>query len=272
MRQNEMDRSSATITTAELARRLMTSAPRVRRAAHAGIIAPVGRDARGRPLFTSKAEDALRARWGVAPPAAELSRTERFVLAALVRHPFGLRSARAVARVAGVSPTAASHALAALRDRRLVRQRRLVVAEGRAREVENWSIAWREPAWWRVAPDIDRVDLPAPVRRPRAAGPPRRLPRRLWHLFWDVNPASVDLRRHAEYVAARVLAYGDRRAVGWLVRTVPPEALRAVGRGPGRVSPEVRRLARALAGDSRAGDDDQFGHEKAREVPASEAQ
>jgi MarR family len=236
------------LTTGQLARRLATTVPRVHRAEKVGLITPVGRNARGHLLFDPGAETALRARWGVAPRVADLSHSQTLVLAALGRRPNGLRSARAVARAAGVSPTTATHALQALRQRGLVRHQRILVAEGGVREVENWSVEWCSPEWRRIAPAIHRTQLSEPV--PKARHPPRRLPRRLWHLFWDVNPARIDLGRRNDYVARRVLEVGDPRAVAWLARTLPREALQAVAEKPCRVTPEVRRLARALAGGS----------------------
>ena len=233
------------LTTGQLARRLETTVPRVHRAVKAGIIAPVGRNARGHLLFDPGAEAALRARWGVAPRVADLSHSQTLVLAALGRRPYGLRSARAVARAAGISPTTATHALQALRRRGLVRHQRILVAEGRAKEVENWSVVWRAPEWRQIAPAIHRTQLSEPV--PKARRPSRRLPRRLWHLFWDVNPARTDLRRYADDVARRVLEARDPRALAGLARTMPAEVLQQVAERQGRVTPEVRRLAGMLA-------------------------
>jgi DNA-binding Lrp family transcriptional regulator len=236
------------MTTRQLAERLGTSVPRMHRAVKAGVIAPASRGARGRLLFDQIAEDTLRARWGITPPVAGLTRSEALVLAALARWPFGLRSARAVARQAGLSPTVAARVLTRLRERGLVRQRHLLVAEGHAREVENWSIEWRSPEWWRLAAAVDRI-YPPTFAGTRKAIPrqPRRVPRRFWHLFWDVNPESIDLRRHADYVVARVLEFGDRNALAWLVVALPAEAFRSVARKSDRLPPEVRRLADVLA-------------------------
>lgn len=212
------------------------------------MVTPAGRNVRGSLLFDHDAEETLRARWGITPRVADLSRSEVLVLAALARWPFGLRSARAVARTAGVSPTVAARVLERLRERGLVQHRRLLVAEGHAREVDNWSIEWRSPDWWRLAAAVARTPLPESAPHARAARPPRRVPRRFWHLFWDANPASVDLRRHSDYVVARVLEFGDRNAVAWLVASLPAEAFHSVARKSStRLKPEVRRLADALA-------------------------
>jgi DNA-binding Lrp family transcriptional regulator len=237
------------LTTGQLAQRLNASVPRIHRAVKAGVIVPAGRNMRGHLLFDESAERVLRSRWGAIPRIGDLSRSQTQVLAALARRPNGLRSVRAVAREAGISPTAAAHALDALQQRGLVRHRRILVAEGVAREVDNWSVQWLAPEWQRIAPLIHKVELPEPA--PRLAKRPQRLPRRVWHLFWDVNPARVDLDRHADYVINRVLEAGDSRAVAWLIQAYPPDALRSVAAKPGRISPEVRRFARALAGGRR---------------------
>jgi hypothetical protein len=49
------------------------------------------------------------------------------------------------------------------------------------------------------------------------------IPDVLHWLFWDVEPASVDLDSHADYVLERVMSRGDWAAMTWLVRTFSPE-------------------------------------------------
>lgn len=242
------------LTTGKLARGLGTTVPRVMRAVRAGIIVPVGRTPGGHLRFDARAVETLRRHWGSVARVADLSASEMRVLAALARRSFGLRTARGVARAAGVSPTTAARTLDALRRRDLVARRQRVIAEGRVKTVETWMIQWRSPVWWQIAPAIHRVILPESAH-PRTRIP-RGLPKRFWHLFWDVNPASTDLRRHADFVVTRVLESGDPRAVAWLVTTFPRAALRAVAVRPGRIKPEVRRLAMALAG----GPDERIGH------------
>src|SRR5262249_16761985 len=118
------------------------------------------------------------------------------------------------------------------------------------REVANWSIAWQHPAWRQIASAIHGSELPQPAervaRRPRRL--PKRVPRRLWHLFWDVTPSALDLVRHADFVLARILDSADARPVAWLAQSMPSAAFRSVALKTGRLSPEVRRLARVLAG------------------------
>jgi hypothetical protein len=38
-------------------------------------------------------------------------------------------------------------------------------------------------------------------------------------LFWDVDPASIDPRRHARARLERILGFGDETEVRWLART-----------------------------------------------------
>src|SRR5215469_1819732 len=103
---------SLDVSASELARELRTSVPRVVRAAQR-----LGFDHRhghGRLALSPEQAQKLRAVLGRHQTAPGLSGTETSVLAALARSPLGLTSARAVARKAGLSPTAASHALARL--------------------------------------------------------------------------------------------------------------------------------------------------------------
>ncbi len=47
-------------------------------------------------------------------------------------------------------------------------------------------------------------------------------------LFWDVDPKTIDLRRHATYVIERVLDFGTDREVRWLVRYYPSARIKKV--------------------------------------------
>lgn len=39
------------------------------------------------------------------------------------------------------------------------------------------------------------------------------------HLFWDVDPSTIDLHAHKRWVIERVLEYGDDAAIRWLRQT-----------------------------------------------------
>lgn len=69
---------------------------------------------------------------------------------------------------------------------------------------------------------------------------PDRLPRWLHWCFWDVDPQQIDLRRHAEYVIARLLEHGDLAAIRWLLRTYSKRQI-------ARVVRQSRQLSRKTA-------------------------
>ena len=45
-------------------------------------------------------------------------------------------------------------------------------------------------------------------------------------LFWDVDPRSIDLRRHARYIIERILDLGDEEEVRWMARTYSRRMIR----------------------------------------------
>lgn len=166
-------------------------------------------------------------------------------LAALSRRPLGLRSARAVARVAGISPTTAGRALAALTERGVVTRVSVRVTEGTIRDISVWTIVWRSPEWQRVAGTVGLTVLPTgPPERPS-----NRVPARLWHLFWDTDPRALRLDRNGAYIVDRVLRANDLPALSWMARTVDADSLRKAAARRGLGEPQ-RRLARLIA-DSR---------------------
>lgn len=224
-----------------VARALDVSIPRVHRAARSGLV-PYRRGPNGRLRFPPAVLPKLRRRWGWCPRIKGLDREEAFALAALSRRPLGLRSARAVARAAGISPTTAARALRRLERLRYVRQRTVRVAEGRVREARVWTVRWGSPAWCRAASDIGRCVLPAVPTLPRAT----RVPRRLGHLFWNVEVAALDPRRDARYIADRLLRESDPQGLAWLATAVPTGAIASASRGRG-LDRRAAALGRALA-------------------------
>lgn len=172
------------------------------------------------------------------------TRTELRVLAALQRSPRGALSARAVARKAGVSPTAASRALTRLRARGLTRRVPVTVAEGAARRASVWRLDHRSPRWPALAPVLAAVERPATATTP-ASG----LPRRLDHLFWNLEPRRLDLKHDAVLVAQRILRSDDLDALAWAARHLPGTAWRAVAEQR-RLDPRRRALAANLASDA----------------------
>ena len=155
---------------------------------------------------------ALRKRLGFAPPIGGQTREELFVLAALNLHPLGMRSIRAVARSASVSPTTASHAVAHLLSKGLVTARTERVIEGAAIDATVLRVARDSTAWIEIAPAVRTVVLPS---RHQQRIPPKAIPQRLWHHFWNAEPAKVHLPADSDYVASRLLRSDDPQALSW---------------------------------------------------------
>lgn len=183
---------------------------------------------------------------GAHPVGAPLRDADLRVAAALSRRPFGLRSARAVARLAGVPPTTAARGLHRLARRGIVRRRVDAVSAGAAGHITVWTIDWRSAAWHEVATEVGRTTLPPPGPTPSAP----RVPTRLAHLFWNADLRGVDPGAHGHYVASRILRADDCQALGWLARHLAPDAIRRAAGGRG-LEPRRVALAHLLAGTSR---------------------
>jgi hypothetical protein len=233
-----MDTRSA----ADLARELGTSVPRVTRTADR-----LGLDVRqsnGRFAFDARAADRLRRVLGSTPRLEGLSRLELAVLAALRSAPFGLGSARAVARRSGLSPTAAARALGSLHCQQLVERTTEVVAEGRAHETTIWRANVRHPRWPSLDPALAQVRRPSPSNRAWRGG--GRVPARLRHLFWNTAESQLDVDRAGPYIARRLLRTMDLQGLAWGARALAPEDWEraALARG---LDPKAMRLAHNLA-------------------------
>jgi MarR family len=228
-----------TISGAGLARELGTSVPRIARATER-----LGIDARqpnGRLAFTRNQADRIHDALGVTPPVEGLTRSETMALAALRNAPFGLVSARAVARRSGLSPTAATRALDSLLTRNLVLRTREAVAAGRAREMEVWRSNVAHPRWSEIDPLLDRVK---PPQRPGSAAD--RVPRHLRHLFWNTAESQLDVSHAGAYVARRLLQTMDIQGLAWGAQALAPEDWRQGAKARG-LDPKARQLARNLA-------------------------
>ena len=183
---------------------------------------------------------------GALAVGAPLGDADLRVAAALSRRPFGLRSARAVARMAGVPPTTAARCLHRLSRRGIVRHRVDAVSAGAAGHVTVWTIDWCSGPWHEVATAVGRVALSPPAGPARSAS---RVPTRLAHLFWNADLRGVDPGAHGHYVASRILRADDCQALGWLARHLAPDAIRRAAAGRGLESRRVA-LAHLLAGSS----------------------
>jgi hypothetical protein len=234
-----------TISAAEAARRLATNVPRVQRAIdRLGIVVERGRG--GRVRLTEQQLEELRGELGVVAAVDGLSRVETQVLAALARAPRGLVSARAVARRAGVSPTAGAAAVRSLAERGLVRREREWVAAGRAREIELIRADVTAPDWPALAPHLAAVRLPGEPPHP----PSSRVPARLRHLFWNADPSRLDVRAHGAYIAERLLSARDLDGLAWGLRALNAADWEQASRTRGLSAPQ-RALALNLARSAR---------------------
>lgn len=234
---NDMD----TISAADLARELDTSVPRVTRAAER--LGVDGRQASGRFAFSSAAAQRLREALGSTPPAEGLSRSELIVLAALRSAPFGLGSARAVARRGALSPTTAAGALESLERKGLVVSSESMIAEGQARRVRVWRANVLHPRW----PSLDPVL--ADVARPEGKHAVRRgmrVPARLRHLFWNTADSQLDVRHAGPYIARRLLREMDLQGLAWGAQALSPQDWERAARARG-LDAKTRRLALNLA-------------------------
>lgn len=231
-----MDTTSA----AALARELGTNTPRVLRAVQRLGMDP-RRTVRGALHLNDTDVRRLRDALGVCTTIQGLRRPQVLALAALAGAPLGLRSARALSRAAGLSPTAAGTAVRQLTALGLVEIRRETVAEGKARVVDLITADVTHPRWAELAPQLAHV-----VLRPTSPTPPRRIPARIAHVFWNGPVGQVDPRTHGAYIARRVLTDGETQALAWAARTLTAAdwtaALRTRGLGP-----RERALARNLA-------------------------
>jgi hypothetical protein len=190
----------------------------------------------------------LRAELGVSVQIPGLTPTEVRALAALRGAPLGLASARAVARRAAISPTAASRALRALDARELVRREPTVIAAGHARPVEIFHANRRSPRWAELAPMLAHVQPPA------NAGAWRRdaqVPKRLWHLFWNTSPSQLDVGHGGPYIARRLLSTMDLDGLAWGARNLRASDWERARQARG-LDTKARSLARNLAAQSTA--------------------
>ena len=215
----------------EIARFLGVSLPRLHRLLDAEGVPSAGGRGHRRPVGSDVIRRLVRHIGAVPIVLPDCDRTDMLVLGALARAPLGFVSARAVARAAGVSPTAAGLALATFQARGLVRRRERRVVRGRVRLVRYWIADLPHAAWTRdVLVAANAVE--PPTGAPPAV-PPRRVPPAYGHAFWNVDPRAIDPVRHADFVAARLLQLDDAGAWAWAARHLPARSLRRAGRARG---------------------------------------
>lgn len=147
------------------------------------------------------------------------------ILAVLTRAPLGIRSARRVARIAGISPTVAARELVHLQERDLVTEKEQIVAEGTARHVSSWHS--NDKRW-----SDELIEAIRAVRLPRRSNEPQtrkqrtnRVPQRFHHLFWNVNPRNLSITDHDSFIAGRMLESPDVAAWKWALSSLSRPAI-----------------------------------------------
>lgn len=65
-------------------------------------------------------------------------------------------------------------------------------------------------------------------------------------LFWDVNPATLDAQRHANYIIERILDYGTDEEVRWMYGAYPRDVILDVINNSRALRPETRPLWKQL--------------------------
>lgn len=235
---NDMD----TLSAADLARELSTSVPRVTRAARRLKIDGGRADGR-RYAFSPDAAEHLRKALGSTPAADGLSRSELVALAALRSAPFGLASARAVARRGALSPTTAARALESLARKGLAFRSESMLADGQARWAGVWRANILHPGWPSLAPVLAGIRRPEPQQARRRDA---RVPARLRHLFWNTAASQLDVRRAGPYIARRLLREMDLQGLAWGAQALAPRDWERAAEARG-LDPKTRRLGLNLA-------------------------
>ncbi len=47
-------------------------------------------------------------------------------------------------------------------------------------------------------------------------------------LFWDVDPSTIDTKKHARYIIERILDFGNDDEVRWMARNYPTARIKDV--------------------------------------------
>ena len=64
------------------------------------------------------------------------------------------------------------------------------------------------------------------------------LPKEAKKFFWDVNISAIDPRRHQRLITERILEYGSKETVQWLMKNVPRRVLKDVLKNSRSLSPK----------------------------------
>lgn len=65
-------------------------------------------------------------------------------------------------------------------------------------------------------------------------------------LFWDVDPKTIDHKKHARYIIERILDFGNDKEAKWVWQSYPHSLLRDVVKSSRGLHPQTRVLWEAL--------------------------
>ena len=239
-----MDTTSPTFSTNEIAECLGVSVPTIHRAA-LRLNLVLRRGTTGILQFNEDEAQSLLEHLGKAPKLDGFTREELFILHVLQKRPFGLRSARAVARCAGISPSTASVALRELERRGIVEHRCVTVAERYAKQIKVWTL-WIDPNWMTddLAARIRSVTPPTPSQRNERAV---YVPQRFKHLFWNGDLSKLNTSTHGPAIAISILEQDDPHALAWIIDNLDKEAFSVATCQRRGLSPSTLALASHIA-------------------------
>lgn len=66
-------------------------------------------------------------------------------------------------------------------------------------------------------------------------------------LFWDVDPKTIDTKKHARYIIERILDYGKDREVQWMWGAYPHTIVRDIVKHSRVLHPQTRSLWQLLS-------------------------
>lgn|SRR3989338_3934312 len=70
----------------------------------------------------------------------------------------------------------------------------------------------------------------------------KAIPASLKPYFWDTNVADLDAKTHVNFIAERIMEYGDKTAAAWLLATYSKKVLHGVVIGNRALSPRTRHF------------------------------
>lgn len=70
----------------------------------------------------------------------------------------------------------------------------------------------------------------------------KQVPAEFRHLFWDTDPAKIDLKKNARYVIEKVLEMGGLAAFQWIQRLYPTRLITEIMETSRKITPKSRNF------------------------------